>query len=255
MEQMKYNEKELIELYAKELRLPVIQGELDDFILTATSENWGHRTLICKLLEREMEVRVDSLRKQRVRLAGFPELKYLSELVRVDLPKDAQLVLPELETLGFIKSGRNIVFYGNPGTGKSHISIALVIKACMEGHSVLYTSVPQLLTQIRESRSQRSLRKLELKFEKYDLVVCDEFGYISCDKEGGELLFNHLSIRSGRKATIITTNLSFDRWGEIVKDKVLVAGHGRQAHPQGLFGKYDWAIVSGERDSKIKSKT
>lgn len=58
---------------------------------------------------------------------------------------------------------------------------------------------------------------------KVDTVICDEFGYVSCDKEGGELLFNHLSLRAGKKATIITTNLSFDRWGEIVKDKVLVA--------------------------------
>ena len=66
------------------------------------------------------------------------------------------------------------------------------------------------------------MRVLESKFEKYDLVICDEFGYVSCDKEGGELLFNHLSLRSGRKSTIITTNLSFDRWGEIIKDKVLV---------------------------------
>ena len=135
---------------------------------------------------------------------------------------DAQRTLPELEGLGFVKEGRNVVLYGNPGTGKTHISIALGIKACQEGYSVCFTSVPRLLTQIRECRSDRTLRSLELKFEKYDLVICDEFGYVSCDKEGGELLFNHLSLRTGRKSTIITTNLSFDRWGEIVKDKVLV---------------------------------
>ena len=57
----------------------------------------------------------------------------------------------------------------------------------------------------------------------YDLVICDEFGYVSCDKEGGELLFNHLSLRAGKKSTIITTNLAFNRWGEVIKDKVLVA--------------------------------
>ena len=55
----------------------------------------------------------------------------------------------------------------------------------------------------------------------FDLVICDEFGYMACDKEGGELLFNHLSLRTDTKATIITTNLSFDRWGEIIKDKIL----------------------------------
>ncbi|EGJ99533.1 hypothetical protein HMPREF9455_04029, partial [Dysgonomonas gadei ATCC BAA-286] len=70
---------------------------------------------------------------------------------------------------------------------------------------------------------QKSLRQLEMRFQRYDMVICDEFGYVSCDKEGGELLFNHLSLRAGKRSTIITTNLAFDRWGEIVKDKVLVA--------------------------------
>lgn len=199
-----------------------MESESDNFITTAIEENWSYHTLICRLLERETEVRIEARRRQRVRMAGFPELKYMSQLVRDELPKEAQLALPELESLDFIKEGRNIVFYGNPGTGKTHLSIALGINACLEGKSVLFTSVPHLLTQIRECRSQRTLRQLELKFERYDLVVCDEFGYISCDKEGGELLFNHLSLRAGRKSTIITTNLSFDRWGEIVKDKVLV---------------------------------
>ena len=79
------------------------------------------------------------------------------------------------------------------------------------------------INQIREAKSAKTLRTLQLRFEKYDLVICDEFGYVSCDKEGGELLFNHLSLRAGKKATIITTNLAFNRWNEIIKDKVLVA--------------------------------
>lgn len=87
----------------------------------------------------------------------------------------------------------------------------------------MFTSVPVLLTQIREAKSTKTLQALQLRFEKYDLVICDEFGYVSCDKDGGELLFNHLSLRAGKKATIITTNLAFNRWNEIIKDKVLVA--------------------------------
>ena len=83
--------------------------------------------------------------------------------------------------------------------------------------------VPQLITQIRESRSERRLRTLENRFEKFDLVICEEFGYISFDKEGAELLFTHLSLRTGKKSTIITTNLSFDRWSEIFGDPVLTA--------------------------------
>lgn len=209
--------------YAKELKITVLREQMEDFMTLATTESWSYRTLICRILEKEIELRNENRRRQRVRSAGFPQMKYLQELVREELPKDAYIVLPELETLDFIRQGRNIVLYGNPGTGKTHIATALGIKACMEGYTVFFTSVPHLLTQIRECRSQKSLRQLEIRFEKYDMVICDEFGYVSCDKEGGELLFNHLSLRAGKKATIITTNLAFSRWGEIVKDKVLVA--------------------------------
>ena len=86
-----------------------------------------------------------------------------------------------------------------------------------------FTTIHALLTQIRESRSEKTLRQLESRFEKYDLVICDEFGYVSFDKQAAEMLFTHLSLRAGRKSTIITTNLAFDRWKEIFGDEVLTA--------------------------------
>ena len=158
------SEKELTIEYARELKMAVMRDELDDFITLGTDQNWSYRTLIYQILAKEVEVRIENRRKQRVRRAGFPELKYLQELVKEELPKDAQTALPELETLDFIKEGRNIVFCGNPGTGKTHLSIALGIKACLEGYTVFFTSVPHLLTQIRECRSQKSLRQLEIRF-------------------------------------------------------------------------------------------
>lgn len=133
------------------------------------------------------------------------------------------LKLPQIETLDFIKSGQNLILSGNPGTGKTHLATALGLKACQEGYKVLYTTISRLLTLIRECRSQKTLRTLENRFEKFDLVICDEFGYVSFDKEGSVLLFNHLSLRCGRKSTIITTNLSFDHWNEIFGDTVLTA--------------------------------
>lgn len=112
---------------------------------------------------------------------------------------------------------------GNPGTGKTHIAVGLGLKACLQGYKVLFTTIHKLLTQLRESNSERTLRQFEIKFEKYDLIICDEFGYVSFDKKGSELLFNHLSLRAGRKSTIVTTNLGFDRWEEIFGDPVLTA--------------------------------
>ena len=130
-------------------------------------------------------------------------------------------LLPEFETLDFIRHGRNIVMYGNPGTGKTHVAIGLGIKACMEGYNVYFTTVPHLLTQIREAKTSKTLQQLEARFKKYDLVICDEMGYVGFDKDGAEMLFNMISLRAGTRATIITTNLPFTRWEEIMKDKVL----------------------------------
>ena len=79
------------------------------------------------------------------------------------------------------------------------------------------------MNQLKESRSERTLRSFEMKFEKYDLVIIDELGYISFDKEGAELLFTHLSLRAGRAATIITSNLSFERWEEVFHDPILTS--------------------------------
>jgi len=93
----------------------------------------------------------------------------------------------------------------------------------MAGYKVLFATIPLLINQLKESRSERTLIRLESKFEKYDLVIADELGYISFDKEGSELLFTHLSLRAGRKSTIITTNLSFERWDEIFSDSVMTA--------------------------------
>jgi len=209
--------------YSKELRLPVFRRDFKELAAEAASQRLDYEQYLLNLMEREFELRLENRKKTQIRQAGFPAKMYLTSLEREQLPAGAQEKLPLLERLDFIKSSQNVILSGNPGTGKTHIAIGLGLKACLQGYKVLFTTVHKLLTQLRESHSQRTLRQLELKFEKYDLVICDEFGYVSFDKDGAELLFNHLSLRAGRKATIVTTNLGFDRWQEIFGDPVLTA--------------------------------
>ena len=185
-------------------------------------ENIDVRMKFQTLLEEEYNQKEKERVRKRLRIAKFPRLLYLSDLVREDLPKGMQNVLPDLETMNFITEPRNIILYGNPGTGKTHIATGLGIEACKLGMSVLFTSTPHLITKLRESKSAKELHLFESRFEKYDLVICDEFGYMAYDKEAGELLFNLISLRAEKKSTIITTNLPFNRWGEVIKDKVLV---------------------------------
>lgn len=217
------NLNQQIDHYSRQLRLPAFRNEYEALAQQAAKDNNSFEQYLLQLMIIEHDQRIIRRRKQRIRRAGFPYIKQLDDLIKKELPQDAQQKLQSLQRLDFLKQGQNVILSGNPGTGKSHIAIGLAIQACNQDYSVLFTTIPRLITQINEARSTKTLRLIEAKFEKYDLVVCDEFGYISFDKYAAEILFTHLSLRAGRKSTIITTNLGFDRWTEIFGDKILTA--------------------------------
>ncbi len=220
---LKKTEDKIIE-YTLELKLPGIRKIFKEKYKEVSNDvEVNHLDFLLKLLECEYEQRVIKRNQRRMRTANFPYKKYLEDLEISYLASDGREKIKQLKTLEFIREGRNIILAGNPGTDKTHIAINLGIKACLEGFSVLFTTAPSLITELKESRSERKLKLFENQFKKYDLVICDEFGYISFDKEGAEMLFTHLSLRAGLKSTIVTTNLSFDRWSEIFCDPILTA--------------------------------
>lgn len=213
-------QKEMIDM-CKELRLPSIRSLLEQEVLLEKYKSPAE--FLYFALKQEMEDRYVRAKANRIRLANFPEKKLLEELDVEALPQNAAVRLPHLKELKFIQDKQNVLLIGSPGTGKTHLAIGLGIEACLAGYKVYFTSVASLVNQLKESRSARTLRSFELKFEKYDLVIIDELGYISFDKEGAELLFTHLSLRAGRAATIITSNLTFERWEEVFHDPVLTS--------------------------------
>ena len=220
---MKNGYLEKIKELTREVRLLGARKYLTEEVNQANLKNSTYEDFLYSLLLKEYDLRQESGKKNRIRLAIFPYRKYLEDLSVNDLSAFAQRWLKVLKSLDFIEQGQNVIMAGSPGTGKTHLAIALGIKACLSGYKVSFVTVPLLINQLKESRSQHILSRTESKFEKYDLVIADELGYISFDKEGSELLFTHLSLRAGRKSTIITTNLSFDRWEEIFSDTVMTA--------------------------------
>ncbi|MGF9715174.1 ATP-binding protein, partial [Paenibacillus naphthalenovorans] len=144
--------KEMILEYSKELRLPMIRKHLEEQIQEATQRDASYEEFLTQLLEKECDARREASRYNRIRLAEFTHKKYLEDLVVGDLPEDAQKKLKLLKTLDFIREGRNVILSGNPGTGKTHISIGLGLKACLEGYKVWFTTVPLLVNRIRECR-------------------------------------------------------------------------------------------------------
>src|SRR5690625_4694272 len=213
--------KEQVIQLCREIRLPSIRKMVKEEIDLAHPEQAIN--ILHQVLTQEKDDRLIRAKQNRIRAANFPQKKLLEELSMEALPPQAQQKIPVLKRLDFIKEGQNVILTGTPGSGKTHTSIGLGMEACLAGYKVFFATVPSLINQLKECRSERTLRSFELKFEKYDLVIIDELGYISFDKEGAELLFTHLSLRAGRKSTIITSNLPFTKWNEVFHDQVLTA--------------------------------
>ena len=214
---------ELLRKHAKQLKLPYIYQNIEHHLEQAKIENLSYEEFLLRLFQYEAELRAQNSVISRTRAAKFPYLKYLDDIQIVSLPLPAQEKYHALTSLDFIKRKQNLILAGNPGTGKTHLGIGLGIKACEEGYHVYFAHVPSLIIELKEAKNERMLRILKKKFKKYDLVILDELGYISFDKEGAELLFNFISDRCEHASTIFTTNLPFDRWDEIFHDAVITA--------------------------------
>ena len=211
---------ELRQLSAR-LKLSYFREHADETIAKARKTKPDYEEFLRQLLEREVERRLENGVARRLKDAKFPFKKYLVDFMRSKYDTEFAPKFDELETLEFIEKCENIILLGTPGAGKTHYAIALGIKACMEGKSVLFASVPNLIVELREALNQSVLTSYRRRFERYDLVILDELGYISFDKSGCEILFHLLSNRHGKGSVIITTNRPFEKWEKVFHDPVL----------------------------------
>ena len=207
---------------AVKLRLPYIRDNWRQIADEARHTKQDYSVFLEILLDCEWRQRLEiGQARRRIKEAKLPLKKYLVDFKRdkyddVFIPK-----FEELDTLEFIANKENIILIGTQGAGKTHYSIALGIAACMKGHSVLFASVPNLIVELKEVISSANMTKFRKRFEKYDLVILDELGYVSMDKYACEVLFNLISSRNERGSVIVNSNLTFDRWEEVFKDPTL----------------------------------
>ena len=176
--------KEQITRYSKELRLPVFRRDFEETAKEAAKERADYETFLLRLMKKEYETRLENRKKAQIRQAGFPAKMYLYDLERAMLLQDEAEKLPMLERLDFVPAGQNIILAGNPGTGKTHIATGLGDEGLHAGLQRVYYHCTPFAYTTWDSHSGRTLRQMEIRFEKYDLVICDEFGYISFDKKG-----------------------------------------------------------------------
>ena len=201
---------EMIRLYARQLKIPTF-AEYEEILRQADpSADFG--TLLLELMKTETASRQENQNKRRLKAAGFPYLKTLDEFDCRQLNEAVSpLFLNELASCQFIRQRQNIVMVGNPGRGKTHLSIALGLKACSQGFNVLFKNAATLSTELCEARDNYRLGKLERTLAKADLLILDELSYLSFNRHQSELLFKVISDRSEKGSTIVTTNLPFSQ--------------------------------------------
>ena len=213
---------EQIRLYSKQLRVPTF-AQYEE-VLRQADPSQGFSELLLELMKAELEARQENQYKRRLRAAGFPFQKTMDEFDFSQLNQSVSpTFLKELATCQFVQSRRNIVMIGNPGRGKTHLSIALGLKACSLGYRVLFKNAATLSTELCEAKDLYYLGKLERTLAKADLLILDELSYLSFNRHQSELLFKVISDRTEQSSTIVTTNLPFSKWTELFENTTMVA--------------------------------
>lgn len=209
--------------YLKQFRLAGMVKTWELRLSEAAANNVSHREFLDLLLEDEKTNREDNKRKRLYGAAKFPVQKHLSEFDFSFQPSIKKGEILHLATASFIPKGENVVFVGQPGTGKSHLSIALGLAALGYGYTVLFTTVWDMITTLQAARADHTYKRKIEYYTKPDLLILDELGYKTMGTTTVEDFFEIVSKRYEKKSTIITSNKEFPTWDTIFFDKTLTA--------------------------------
>lgn len=179
----------------------------------------SHQEYLLKLLQSELAHRESQRKDKLLKNAGFYTLKTLADFRFDEVQLPATVSLQYLQNCEFIKNKTNLVMYGNVGTGKTHLSIALGIEACKLGLETKFFRTAALVNQLSEAKKSGTLSLFMKKLAKAELLICDEWGYVPLDRTGSQLLFEVISECYERKPVIINTNTEFSRWVNVFYDE------------------------------------
>jgi DNA replication protein DnaC len=221
---------ELTHLF-RALKAPAAARALPKLVERARSEEWSYERFAQALLSTEISSRESSGGRLRIRAARFPSHKTLEEFDYTFQRSVKKQVIEHLGQLDFLHGKENVVLLGPPGTGKTHLSIAIGIRACLAGQRVLFKTATEWVALLADAQRQGHLDDELKRLERIPLLICDEVGYIPFDPQAANLMFMLVSRRYERASLIVTSNKPFSAWGEIFgDDAVAIAMVDRLVH-------------------------
>jgi DNA replication protein DnaC len=207
----------------KRLSLHTMAQIFEEEAITASKSGMSYTAFLAHLADEEIAARTDRSVAAHIGRAKFPMMRTLEEFDFSFQPSLSAARIKELAELGFLSKVENILLVGRPGVGKTHLSIALALRACQARKRVLFVGAADLLEQLLAAEVSRGLGKLIEGFGRLDLLVADELGYTPMDAHKANLFFQLVSHMYTRASMIVTSNVSFDGWGRIFGGDEVIA--------------------------------
>jgi DNA replication protein DnaC len=208
-----------IEAMLKQLKLPTIQRNYQVLCETAVKNNWSFPEYLSNLLELETEERKQGRIGRYFRQSCLPEGKTLATLNWKHFSEKVRRQSQGLLDGGFVKRAENVLAFGLPGRGKTHLLAAIGHELVLKhGYQVFFTSVFSLVQQLLSAKANLRMEEMLKKLDRYDAVILDDIGYVQQSREEMEVLFIFMSERYERRSLMITSNLIFGQWDKIFKD-------------------------------------
>jgi DNA replication protein DnaC len=205
----------------EKLKMDHLSARLDSVCEQASKRELDYKGFLAEALSAEWTGRHGKGVEMRLSQAHFPVVKTLEQFDFGFQPSLDRKVLRELSGMGFVERSENVVFLGPPGVGKSHLAIALGVKAVEAGYRVLFLTLEELLTRLRRAQSENRLERMLQQLVYPRLLILDEIGYLPMTREEASLFFRLLCRRYEKASLILTSNKSFLDWGDIFGDQVL----------------------------------
>ncbi len=200
------------------LKLPGFVTAYESFAQQAEREGWTHPEYLRRLVELELSER-QQRRIERLRTrSGLPHDKTLGALKTEKLPSKVRRQVPALCEGGFVERAENVLAFGLPGRGKTHLLAAIGHELVQRGYAVLFTPAYRLVQRLLAAKRDLLLDRELKRLDAYDAVILDDLGYVQQDREEMEVLFTFLSERYERRSVMITSNLVFSQWDQIFKN-------------------------------------